>query len=102
MIELYSLSDDRSLLVHAIAALDRCHRLFAQWCKACLFELIAVEHIVGIEGYQAFRIGMCDVNAGLLDGAQVEALRIDELHDQDAEEVLISERCGCDDLRQAA
>src|SRR6185437_13774645 len=45
--------------------------------------------------------GVCDVNAGLLDGAEVEGLRVDELHDENAEEVGVAE-IGRGDLRETA
>ena len=46
-------------------------------------------------------VGVGDVDAGLLDGAQVEGLGVDELHDEDAEEVGVAER-RARHLREAA
>jgi hypothetical protein len=55
-----------------------------------LLEVVAVEHVVRVEGDEASRIGVGDVDAGLLDRAEIEALRIDELHDEDTEEVFVA------------
>ena len=56
-----------------------------------MLEVVAVEHVVGVEGNEALAVGVGDVDAGFLDGAEIEALRIDELHDEDAEEVGVAE-----------
>ena len=47
-------------------------------------------------------IGMGDVNASLLDAPQVEGLSVDELHDEDAKEVVISEVFRDENLRETA
>src|SRR4051812_43654013 len=53
-------------------------------------ELVAVEQVVGVEGNHP-PVGMDDVDARLLHRAHVERVGVDELHDQDAEEVLVAE-----------
>jgi hypothetical protein len=76
--------------------------LIAQRHKARLLEVVAIEHVVGVEGNEAFAIGVGDVDAGLLDGAKIEGLGVDELDDEDTEEILVAEVFGCQNLRQAA
>jgi hypothetical protein len=56
----------------------------------------------GVEGDEAFAVGVGDVDAGFLDGAEVEAVGVDELDDEDAEEVLVAELFGGEDLGEAA
>ena len=45
---------------------------------------------------------MSNVDASLTDGAQIEAVRIDKLHDQYPEKVLIRKIAGSQQLREAA
>ncbi len=75
--------------------------LIAQRGEACLFEVVAIEHVVGVERDETFRVRMGNVNTCLLDGAEIETLRIDELHDKDAEEVGVAQ-IGRGDLWKAA
>ena len=56
-----------------------------------MLQLIAIEKVEGVERNEPFGIGMSNVNASLADGAQVEAVCVDELHDEDAKKVLITE-----------
>ena len=65
--------------------------LVAEGFEAGLFEGVAVEHIVGVEGDEALAVGMGDVDAGFFDAAQVEGLGVDELDDQDAEKIVVAE-----------
>src|SRR3954453_5814635 len=75
--------------------------LIAQRTQAGFFQIVAVEHVVGVEGYQALSVGVRYVDAGLLDRSEIESLCIDELHDEDAEEIFVAERFGREDLGQA-
>ena len=68
--------------------------LFAEGGQARGFEVAAVEHVEGVEGDEALAIWMRDVNAGLLDTAYVEGFGVDELDDEDAEEVFVTEVFG--------
>ena len=65
----------------------------AQRSEAGLFQMVAVEEVVGVEGDEA-AVGMDDVDAGFLDAADVEGVGVDELHDDDAEDVVVGERHG--------
>ena len=76
--------------------------LFAEGFEAGLFEGVAVEHVVGVEGDEALGVGVGDVDAGFFDGAEVEGLGVDELDDEDAEEVVVAEGFGGEDLGEAA
>jgi hypothetical protein len=42
--------------------------------EASFFEGVAVEHVVGVEWNEALAVGMGDVDAGLLNAAEVEGL----------------------------
>src|SRR5947209_18728138 len=53
-------------------------------------ELIAVEQVERVERDQP-PVRMCDVDARLLDRAEIERLRVDELHDQQAEDVRVTD-----------
>jgi hypothetical protein len=55
-----------------------------------------------IEGNQALSVRMCDMNATLLHTAQIKGLGIDELHNQDAKKILVSQILGQQDLGQTA
>jgi len=68
-----------------------CEGLMAQRSEACLLEVVAVEHVVGVEGNQTLTVRVRDVDAGFFDGAQVEGLGIDELHNEDAKEIFVIE-----------
>jgi hypothetical protein len=61
--------------------LDGGEDVFAEGLEAGLFEVVAVEEVVGVEGDEAFGVGVGDVDAGLFDGAEVEGLGVDELDD---------------------
>ena len=61
------------------------HCLIAKWAKAGLFEGIAIEHVVCVEGDETFTVRVGNVDAGLLDRAEIEGLGVDELDDEDAE-----------------
>ncbi len=76
--------------------------LFAEGFEAGLFEGVAVEHVVGVEGDEALGVGVGDVDAGFLDGAEIEGLGVDELDDEDAEEIVVAEALGGEDLGEAA
>ncbi len=54
------------------------------------------------KGMRRLASGVCDVDARLFDRAEIEALRIDELDDKDAEKVVVAEALRREDLRQAA
>jgi hypothetical protein len=43
-----------------------------------------------------------NVDADLLDRAEIEGLGIDELDDEDAEQIIVSEVLGRENLREAA
>src|SRR5271166_3478505 len=64
---------------------------FSQGGETCLFQVVAVEKVVGVEGDEA-AIGVNDVDAGFLDAADVEGVGVNELHDDDAEDVVVGER----------
>ena len=74
----------------------------AEGGEAGLLELVTVEEVVGVEGDDAPAIGVGDVDAGLLDGAGVKGVGINELDDEDAEEVLVAESLREADLWKAA
>ena len=76
--------------------------MFAEGFEAGLFEGVAIEHVVGVEGDEALAVGVGDVDAGFLDGAEVEGLGVDELDDEDAEEIVVAEVFGGEDLGEAA
>src|ERR1022692_2154388 len=78
------------------------HPLAAERPQHRLFQAVAIEHVVGIEGNQALPVGMGDVDAGLLDRAYVEGVSVDELHDDHAENILISEASRHVNLGKAA
>src|SRR5258708_31347474 len=73
----------------------------AKRCEPRVLQVIPVEQIVGVEGNQA-SIGMHDVNAGFLDGAHVEGVGVQKLHDQHAEDIFVGQTAGSHDFRQAA
>ena len=61
----------------------------AEQGKAGLLKIVAVEEVVCVERDDASGVGVGNVDARLTDGAKVEAVGVDELNDEDAEEVLI-------------
>ena len=58
-----------------------------------LFLIVAVKHVEGVEGDDA-AVGVGDVDAGFFDGADVEIVGVEELHDDDAEDLVIGRRGG--------
>src|ERR1700679_2432804 len=82
--------------------LAKSQEFIAKWPQSGLFLGVAVEHVVGVEGDKAFTVGVGDVDAGLLDGTEIEGLRVDELDDEDAEEIVVSEVLWREHLREAA
>lgn len=76
--------------------------LFAQGGEARCLEVAAIENVEGVEGDEALAVWMRDVDAGLLDTADIEGFGVDELHDEDAEEILVAEVFGDEDFGQAA
>src|ERR1035438_8313996 len=76
--------------------------LAPQACQACGFQIAAIEHIERIEGNQALAVRMRDVDAALLDAAHVEGFGVNELDNQDAKEILVSQILGDEHLGQAA
>src|SRR5258707_1073628 len=81
---------------------DRSMLRAGAWFEAGFFESVAVEHVVGVEGDEALAVRVGDVDAGLFDAAEVEGLGVDELDDEDAEEVVVAEVFGGEDLGEAA
>src|SRR6185437_14732932 len=63
--------------------------LATQLCQ-CGGLLVAVEQIEGVERNDP-SVRLRDVHAGLLHRAQVEAVGVDELHDQHSEHVAVAE-----------
>jgi hypothetical protein len=78
-----------------------CLGIAAKWGQAGLFEIIAVEEIVSVEGDQA-AVGVNDMDAGFLDAADVEGVGVDELHDDDAENVFVGDGVGNENLGETA
>ncbi len=70
-------------------------------CQSRAFEIVAVKKIVGVERNQS-AIGMDDMDAGLFDAADIKSVRVDKLHDQHTEDILIAEFRGRSNFRQAA
>ena len=68
---------------------------------SALFLVIPVEHVVGIERDHP-SVGMHDVDAGFLDGADIEVMGIQELHDNDPEDVVIGNLLRYGGQRQTA
>jgi hypothetical protein len=68
-----------------------------------LFQGVAVEEVVGVEGdlFQA-AVGVDDVDAGFFDAADVEGVGVDELHDDDAEDVFVGDGVGNENLGETA
>ena len=65
-------------------------------------SLVAVKKIErGVEGDDA-AVGVGDVDAGFFDAADVHVPGVEELHDDDAEEVVVAEVCRDFEFRQAA
>jgi hypothetical protein len=66
-----------------------------------LFQVVAVEEVVGIEGDQA-SVGMGYVDAGFFDAADVEGMGVYELHDDYAEDVFVGNVFGNEHSWEAA
>jgi hypothetical protein len=62
----------------------------AKWRQSRLLKTIAVEEIVSVERNEA-PIWMNDVHASFLYTAHVEGVGIDELHDDDAEHIFVTD-----------
>src|ERR1700743_3174772 len=82
--------------------LSVCQSFVAKRGKTSLFEIVTVEHVVGVEGDEALAVWVSDVDTGLFDATEVEGLGVNELDDKDAEEVVVAEVFGDEDLREAA
>jgi len=63
--------------------------LRAEGRQAGALQIVAIKHVVGVEGDQA-SIGMDDMDAGFLRGAHVEGMRVNELHDEHAKNILVA------------
>jgi hypothetical protein len=82
--------------------LPKSQEFIAKRPQSSLFQRVAIEHIVSVERDETFTVGVGDVDAGLLDGTEIEGLRVDELNDEDAEEIVVSEVLWREHLREAA
>jgi hypothetical protein len=82
--------------------LSNAHYLIAKWAKASVFEVIAIEHVVCVERDEAFTVWMGNVDTGLLNRAEIEGLSVDELNDENAEEIVVSEVFRRENLRKTA
>lgn len=56
-----------------------------------MFESVTIEHVVCVKRDEAFTVRVGNVDAGLFDRAKIEGLGVDELDDEDAEEIVVSE-----------
>src|SRR5438046_7478819 len=56
-----------------------------------LFEIVAIKEVVSIKRDQPLCIGMDDVHTALLYRAHIEGVGIDELHNEHAEDILITQ-----------
>ena len=74
-----------SISLYSNRCLSNGHCRIAKWAKAGLFEGIPIEHVVGVKGDETFTVRVGNVDAGLLDRAEIEGLGVDELDDEDAE-----------------
>jgi hypothetical protein len=88
--------------IQTVACLTAIHCLIAKWAKTGLFQGVAIEHVVCVEGDEAFTVRVGNVDAGLLDRAEIEGLGVDELDDEDAEEIVVSEVLRRENLGEAA
>jgi hypothetical protein len=66
-----------------------------------LFQGVAVEEVVSVEGDEA-AVGVDYVDAGFLYAADVEGVGVDELHDDYAEDVFVGDVIGDQDFGEAA
>src|ERR1700749_4134518 len=66
-----------------------------------LLETVAIEQVERIE-WDDRTVRLRDVDAGFFDGAQIERLRVDELHDQNAKDIAITQIARRLHLRQTA
>src|SRR5215813_4090983 len=62
----------------------------SQGRKSCVLQVVAVKQVVSVEWDQP-PVGMHDVYAALLHRTHIERVRIDELHDDHAEDVRIAQ-----------
>ena len=69
--------------------------------QAGLFEVVAVEEVIGVEGDEA-AIGMGDVDTGFFDRADIEGMGVEELDDEDAKNIFVAEIGGSGDARKTA
>ena len=67
-----------------------------------MFEVIAIEHVVCVKRDEAFTVRVGDVDTGLLDGAEIKGLSVDELDDEDSKEIVVSEVFRRENLGEAA
>ena len=70
--------------------------------EARLFQVVSIEHVESVKRNQPLSIWVGNVDAGLADGAEIKAIGIYELHNQDAKKVLVTEILGREHLRKAA
>ena len=68
--------------------------------EASVLEMVAVEEVVGVKGDKA-AIGMDDVDAGFLDGTDIESIGVKKMDDEDAENVFVAEIGWGGDSREA-
>src|SRR5664279_3703731 len=68
-----------------------CSHARTQGGQASVLKLIAVKEVVIIEGDKTV-VGVHNVHAGLLDGAHVERVGVDELHDDHAKDIIVTQR----------
>lgn len=67
-----------------------------------MFEVITIEHVVCVKRDEAFSVRVGDVDTGLLDRAEIKGLGVDELDDENAKEIAVSEVFRRENLREAA
>ena len=72
----------------------RVRRIASKRSENVSFEIVAIKEIVGIERNQPAIVWMDDVHTRFLHRTHIECVRIDELHDEDAEDVFVAETVG--------
>src|SRR5258708_21641812 len=72
----------------------------AQRLQYGLLQIVAIEKIISVEGDNTAAVGVRDMHAGLLHGSDVEAPGINELHDENPEQVFITQAIGQRDFGQ--
>ena len=55
-----------------------------------MFEVVAVEEVVGVEGDEA-SVWVNDVDTSFLDTADIKSMSVEKLHNDDAEDVFVSD-----------